>query len=210
MKELSTLGSTPDGTEVTVRARVYNARLQSAKLVFLNLREGYSSIQAVIAASDTISRSMVKFAGGLSVNSVVEIVGVVKEAPEPIKSASITNRELHISQVWVVSRAIPQLPIQPEDVEFAVPNDGDQSTNDSGRVNVGLSTRLDHRVIDLSSTLNHAIFEIRSGAHRLFEEYLRSHDFLKIDSPKLLGASSEGGADVFEVKYFEQKAYLGK
>jgi aspartyl/asparaginyl-tRNA synthetase len=164
------------------------------------LRDVNHSIQAVIAASETISRSMVKFTSSLSVNSVVEIVGVVKEAPEPIKSATISNRELHISQVWIVSRAAAQLPIQPEDVEYAANlEDDEQAATETGRVNVGLSTRLDHRVIDLGSTLNHAIFEVRSGVHQLFEDFLRKKGFLKIDTPKLLGAASEGGANVFEV-----------
>lgn len=75
---------------------------------------------------------------------------------------------------------------------------------------VGLSTRLDNRVLDLAAPLNKAIFAIHSGVQKLFREFLEKHDFHSITTPKLLGAPSEGGANVFEVKYFEKKAYLAQ
>lgn len=195
-----------------MRCRVTNARSQSAKLAFINLRDGHHSVQAVIAASDTLSRQMVKFASTIPNESVVNVVGLIKDAPEPVKSASIQLKELHITQLWIISKALPQLPIQVEDAEQRIPTESSASEEvaQSGRPLVSLATRLDNRALDLRSTLNRAIFEIRDGVHILFEEYLRKHNFLKIDTPKLLGAPSEGGANVFEVKYFDKKAYLAQ
>ena len=75
---------------------------------------------------------------------------------------------------------------------------------------VGMYTRLNNRVIDLRTVTSHAIFRIQSGACELFREFLLSKDFVEIHTPKLLGAASEGGANVFEVTYFDRKAYLAQ
>jgi len=201
-----------DGSKVLVRARVANARSQSAKLAFLNLRDRLDSIQAVVAASETLSRQMVKFAASISAESMVDVLGTVKNAPEPVKSATVSNVELHIEELWVISKAMPQLPIQVEDAERSIPldNASAEETTDGGRPLISLPVRLDNRVLDLRSTLNQAIFQIRDGVHQLFEEFLRQRDFMKIDTPKLLGSPSEGGSNVFEVTYFNSKAYLAQ
>lgn len=154
--------SSPD--PVTLRCRVTNARSQSAKLAFLALRDRFDSLQAVVAASETLSRQMVRFAASVPAESLVDIVGLVREPASPVKSASVADRELHVTQLWVVSRAAPKLPVQFEDVEKAVPGDGaEEERGEGGRPVVGLATRLDNRVLDLRSTLNTAIFEIRDG-----------------------------------------------
>jgi aspartyl-tRNA synthetase len=77
-------------------------------------------------------------------------------------------------------------------------------------VRVGLHTRLENRVIDLRTTTSQAIFRIQSGTCTLFREYLLSKNFIEIHTPKLLGAASEGGANVFTVSYFDRKAYLAQ
>ncbi|KAF2405227.1 aspartyl-tRNA synthetase [Trichodelitschia bisporula] len=212
-RRLYDLGDVADGVEVLVRCDVATARSQSAKLAFLNLRDSLDSVQAVVAAGEDLSRQMVKFASTIPAESIVDVIGIVKEPKEPVKSATISNRELHITQLWTVSRSVPQLPIQVDDAEQALPSDAPGAAEEkaeSGRPLVGLSTRLDNRVLDLRSTLNHAIFDIRSGARNLFQDFLRERGFLAVDSPKLLGSPSEGGANVFEVGYYGKKAYLAQ
>ena len=71
-------------------------------------------------------------------------------------------------------------------------------------------TRLNNRVLDLRTPANHAIFRIQSGVCQLFREYLLQHDFVEIHTPKLIECASEGGCNVFEVKYFDRKAYLAQ
>lgn len=75
---------------------------------------------------------------------------------------------------------------------------------------VDQSTRLDNRVIDLRTTANQAIFRIQSAVVNLFRDYLNSQGFTEIHSPKLISTASEGGSEVFEVKYFDRKAYLAQ
>ncbi|CAG8740915.1 7295_t:CDS:2, partial [Racocetra persica] len=60
------------------------------------------------------------------------------------------------------------------------------------------------------TTANHGIFRIQSGVCQLFREFLLSKSFIEIHTPKILGASSEGGANVFEIKYFKGNAYLAQ
>eukprot|EP01099_Mayorella_cantabrigiensis_P005367 TRINITY_DN426_c0_g1_i2.p1 TRINITY_DN426_c0_g1~~TRINITY_DN426_c0_g1_i2.p1 ORF type:complete len:299 (-),score=99.53 TRINITY_DN426_c0_g1_i2:845-1741(-) len=68
---------------------------------------------------------------------------------------------------------------------------------------VDQSTRLDNRILDLRTQANQAIFRLQSVVGTLFRQYLLDQGFTEIHSPKLISCASEGGASVFEVKYFE-------
>jgi len=57
---------------------------------------------------------------------------------------------------------------------------------------------------------NLAIFKIQSIIGHYYREFLHKQDFCEIHTPKLIGTASEGGSDVFEVKYFGGKAYLAQ
>ena len=76
---LAELASQEDaaGKEVVFRASVENARVQSAKLAFLVFRQGLSTIQAVVAASEALSRQMVKFSGSIPSESIVLVHAAV-------------------------------------------------------------------------------------------------------------------------------------
>ena len=70
--------------------------------------------------------------------------------------------------------------------------------------------RLDNRVLDLRTMANQAIFRIQSKICQFFRDYLLAQDFQEIHTPKLIPTASEGGSNVFEVKYFDTKAYLAQ
>jgi nondiscriminating aspartyl-tRNA synthetase len=199
------------GVEVCFRAVVENARNQSAKLSFLVFRETLNTIQAVVAASDSLSRQMVKFAGSVPSESIVLVHGLVKKTPEPVKSATISHLEIHVKKLYVVAKADSQLPMQVSDAERPLPLEGEEAKEDeSGRPIVTLNTRLNNRVIDLRGKHNRAIFAIKDGVTALFQEFLRGQGFIGIQTPKLLGAPTEGGANVFSVDYFATKAFLAQ
>jgi lysyl-tRNA synthetase class II len=107
--------------EVTVIARVDNARSQSAKLAFLMLRQQGQKVQAVIAASELISRQMIKFTGGINVNSIVQVTGIVKKPDVPISSASLSGLEIHLQKVYNIAEAAQQLAMQVKDAERPPP-----------------------------------------------------------------------------------------
>lgn len=198
--------------EVTIIARIHNSRSQSAKLAFLMLREDGQTIQAVLAAGmKEVSKQMVKWAVGVSMNSIVRVTGLVQKPDPPVASASISGLELHVQKIYLESETTV-LPMQVKDAERPPPESAEEGQIDAeGAPLVTLKTRLDNRVIDLQTACNQAILQISSGVKALFSEYLLEHKFKWIDSPKLLGAATEGGGGVFEVaNYFGKKAYLAQ
>ncbi|KAI9833337.1 MAG: hypothetical protein M1819_003732 [Sarea resinae] len=207
---LSSLTEKDEDASVVFRATVHNARVQSAKLAFLVFGQRMETIQAVVAASEKLSRQMVKWAGGINAESTVLVHGLVKKPLEPVKSATISGLEIHVQKIYLISKAEPQLPMQVEDAERPLPSEGAEEEEDSGRPIVKLDTRLNNRYIDLRGMHNQAIFAIKDGVCALFAEYLRARGFVGIQTPKLLGAASEGGSNVFEVKYFATKAFLAQ
>lgn len=88
------------GENVLFRARVQTSRAQGNKMVFLNLRQGTDTVQGLlIVTSDKVSKQMVKWAASLADESIVVVEGIAKEVQEPIKSATISSVEVHISHV---------------------------------------------------------------------------------------------------------------
>jgi aspartyl/asparaginyl-tRNA synthetase len=88
------------GETVLFRARVQTSRAPSSKMVFLNLRQQADSVQAVlIATPEKVSKQMIKWATGLADESIVLVEGIARKTQEPVKSASVSDVEVHISQV---------------------------------------------------------------------------------------------------------------
>ena len=70
--------------------------------------------------------------------------------------------------------------------------------------------KLDYRWIDLRTDRNALLFKVQTLFTAAMREFLINKDFVEIHSPKLIGAASESGSEVFEVKYFDTKAYLAQ
>ena len=73
-----------------------------------------------------------------------------------------------------------------------------------------IDQRIDYRWIDLRTDENQLIFKAQTCLVAAMREYLLNKGFMEIHTPKLIGAASESGADVFEVKYFDRNAYLAQ
>ena len=73
-----------------------------------------------------------------------------------------------------------------------------------------IDQRIDYRWIDLRTDENQLIFKVQTCLVGAMREFLLGKNFLEIHTPKLIGAASESGADVFEVKYFDRSAYLAQ
>ena len=166
-----------------------------------------------------ISTDMIKYISGLPVESIVDVEGVVTIPNEPIDSCSQKMVELQITSFKCVTRSIQPMPFQMEDamrpdlekesdVGHYEGNDSLANKRSDGLPTVGLENRLDYRWIDLRTPANQGIFRIESMVGVLFRELLVDRGFIELHSPKLLKGSSEGGADVFTLDYFDQKACL--
>ncbi|KAF8642270.1 hypothetical protein AX16_009543 [Volvariella volvacea WC 439] len=200
--------SSHDGETVLLRARVQNSRAQGSKMVFFNLRQRSHSVQALLTVTpDKVSKQMVKWAASLATESIVLVEGVVKKAPEPIKSASVGDVEVHISQIHLISGLEGRLPFSLEDASRP---EAEFEVNETQYNRVLLETRLNNRVVDLRTQTNQAIFSIQAGIGDLFREYLSAQGFIEIHSPKLQGAATESGASVFKVGYFKGDAFLAQ
>ena len=70
--------------------------------------------------------------------------------------------------------------------------------------------KMDYRWIDLRRDINHLMLEMQTTLTNAMREFLVKRNFVEIHTPKLIAAASESGSDVFEVKYFDGKAYLAQ
>lgn len=98
--QIGDLNPNMDGQTILFRARVHTSRAQGNKMVFLNLRQQIHSVQALLEVTpEKVSKQMVKWTAGLAMESIVLVEGVVQKSPEPIKSASVSDVEVRVSQV---------------------------------------------------------------------------------------------------------------
>ena len=73
-----------------------------------------------------------------------------------------------------------------------------------------IDVKMDYRWIDLRRDVNHLMLKLQTTLTAAMREFLLERNFVEIHTPKLIGAASESGSDVFEVKYFDTKAYLAQ
>lgn len=73
-----------------------------------------------------------------------------------------------------------------------------------------IDTRLDYRWIDLRTEKNQLMFQMQTEMVKAFREFSLERNFIEIHTPKLIGTASESGSDVFELDYFDGKAYLAQ
>ena len=73
-----------------------------------------------------------------------------------------------------------------------------------------IDVKMDYRWIDLRRDVNRLMLSLQTTLTAAFREFLLEKNFVEIHTPKLIAAASESGSDVFEVKYFDTKAYLAQ
>ena len=156
---------------------------------FVILKDNTGKVQMTIEKSLEDNKEMVELISTLPLESTVKVNCKVVLNP----NVKLNGMELIPTKIEVTSRSENELPFNYKDLD-----------------NVNLDTRLDYRFIDLRNEKNMKIFEIQSVIVKYMREYLYNHKFTEIHTPKLIGAASESGSEVFEVKYFDRKAYLAQ
>ncbi|AGK95567.1 aspartate--tRNA(Asn) ligase [Clostridium pasteurianum] len=122
---------------------------------------------------------------GLKLESVVEITG---------KVALEKNIEIQLISLDIISEVEENIPIE----------------INKDKIQANLDTVLNNRVLSLRHKTINSVFKIEACLAEAFEEFLIEHDFTQIFTPKIVAGGAEGGTEVFELKYFEQKAYLAQ
>jgi len=176
------------GNQVKIQGRVSTIRNQG-KIVFLMIKDRTGIVQCV--AWEGNNKELVKTLKSVTPESIVSIIGLVKEA----KQVTL-GYEVEIEEVIIDSLSETPLPIVIEE----------EYKNNL----TALEQRLDYRWVDLRSNKNSLMVEVSSFFFEKLREFCIQNNFIQIHTPKILGVASEGGANVFEVKYFDRKAYLAQ
>ena len=157
-------------------------------VMFVILRDSKGKVQMTIEKSDEKNVPLLEIMSSTTIDSVIKVVGTLKEN----EAVKLGGMELIPDTIEVVSKA--------EALPFDYNNlDG-----------VSIDTRLDYRFLDLRNEKNMLVRQIESCMIGAMRDYLYKEDFTEIHTPKLIGAASESGSEVFEVKYFDRKAYLAQ
>ena len=202
-RQISELAENKVGQAIWMRARVSNSRAVG-KGIFLILRQGLNTAQAIVWQSATVPKQMVKYAASISLESVVDILCEVTVPVEPLVSVTLKTLELQVKEIHIISKA--------QDLPFLIDDAGrnEAEAEEKQLPTVSQDTSLNFRWVDLRTPANQAIFRIQSGVCALFREFLSSRNFVEIHTPKLIGGASEGGSNVFTLKYFDQPACLAQ
>ncbi|MEM1534540.1 MAG: aspartate--tRNA(Asn) ligase [Nitrososphaerota archaeon] len=175
-----------DGRRVVIRGWVHEIR-DLGSLVFIILRDRSGLCQAVFSRVGADS-GLLDVLDGLTRESAVRVWGTVKVAPQ-----SRMGVEVKCEGIEVLGRAVEKLPY---DV--------------TGKVPASMTTRLDHRILDLRKPENTAIFLIGDTVFAAIREYFREQGFVEVRTPKIIATATEGGAALFKVDYFGKTAYLAQ
>jgi asparaginyl-tRNA synthetase len=168
------------GEEVTLRGWLYSRR-SSGKLHFLLVRDGTGTIQCVVFVKD-VAPEVFERAGRVPQESSIAVTGTVRaDARSPL------GFELAVRDLDVIQEA-DAYPITPKEH--------------------GPAFLLDHRHLWLRSSRQHAIMRVRASVVRACRDYFDSRGFTLLDAPIFTPAACEGTTTLFEVGYFDDKAYL--
>ena len=174
--------------EVIIHGFIENIR-NLQYVIFIILKDETGKIQVTIEKEDENNKDLVKLFDNLMTESTIKVKGKVLENSK----VKLNGMEIIPNDIVVTSENKEELPFNYKDLN-----------------NVNIDTRLDYRYIDLRNEKNKLIIQIRSSLIRYLRDYLINKNFTEINTPKLIGAASESGSEVFEVKYFDRKAYLAQ
>jgi asparaginyl-tRNA synthetase len=171
------------GQEVTLQGWLYNLR-ESGKLLFPLFRDGTGIIQGVVVKS-AVPPEVFEQVRGLTQESSLRVTGKVradKRAPGGF--------ELDVSNLEILQRVPVEAPYPITPKEH------------------GTEFLMDHRHLWLRSTRQRAILGVRHEIIKAVRDFLDERGFTLVDTPIFTPSACEGTTTLFEVNYFEDKAYL--
>ncbi len=173
--------------EITIEGFVDSIRdLQYVQ--FLIVRDTTGKVQVTIEKNENNCK-LNEIVSNLTCESTVKITGTLLKN-EKVK---LNGMELLSSDIIVTSKCLEELPLNYKDSKSAL-----------------LDTRLNYRFLDLRSEKNILMFKVQTCLINAMREFVVKNNFVEIHTPKIISAASESGSDVFEIKYFNRKAYLAQ
>lgn len=175
--------SLPDFVQQEVALRGWVCRMRIlGKTAFVVLKDCSGEVQCV-AAPESIKEHHLKL------EDAVEIVGRVRR-----EDRAKAGYELDILQVRVLNRSGQHLPFN----------------SFSNLDSVGPETLIEYRPLALRNEIIGNVFRVQAVLLKLFREFLTQRRFTEIITTKLVASGTEGGTNLFEVKYFDRVAYLAQ
>jgi asparaginyl-tRNA synthetase len=170
-----------DGSHVLLRGWLYHIR-SSGGILFLQLRDGTGIIQCTLKKDQTDAKEFERLSA-LPVESTIEVSGTVRKDPRAPRGHEISGEKVTV--------------LFPAEEGFPI-----------AKKYHGPDFLLDHRHLWVRSPKLQAVIRIRARFMDEARRWLIDHGYLEIQVPILVTAAVEGGSTLFEVKYFDQKAYL--
>lgn len=175
------------GQEITIEGFVDNIR-DLQYIQFLVVRDTTGKVQITIEKNENNSK-LNAIVSNLTIESTVKIIGTLFQN-EKVK---LNGMEIIPNDIIVTSKCLEELPLNYKDSKSAL-----------------LDTRLNYRFLDLRSEKNILMFKVQTCMINAMRDFVAKNNFIEIHTPKIISAASESGAEVFEVKYFDRKAYLAQ
>lgn len=183
--ERTLIAELPQKLDERVRIRGWvNALRDQKRVQFIVLRDETGMAQVVLAKGEEPSELNARISA-LTPESAVTIIGTVK-ADERV---NLGGFEVKLEQLDVDSLAEPEVPI----------------ATDSA-----LDKRIDWRYLDLRRPDRKLIFEVQTTTERAMRDFWAKESFIELHSPKLTGAATESGAELFKLEYFDRMATLAQ
>jgi len=175
--------SLPDFVDKEVALRGWVCRMRVlGKTTFVVLKDCSGEVQCV-AAPESIKEHHLKL------EDTVEIVGQVRR-----DARAKSGYELDILEVRVLNRSGQNLPFN----------------SFSNLDSVGPETLIEYRPLAVRNEVIGNVFRVQAALLRFFREFLTQRRFTEIVTSKLVASGTEGGTNLFEVKYFDRVAYLAQ
>ncbi|MEE2821388.1 MAG: asparagine--tRNA ligase [Acidobacteriota bacterium] len=168
------------GQEVTLKGWLYN-KTDKGKLSFLLVRDGTGILQAVVFKKN-ITPAVSETTNALTQESSILVTGKIRQENRAIGGFEMDVTHLEIEQI------AESYPITPKDH--------------------GISFLMDNRHLWLRSSRQYQIMRIRSEIVKACQDFLNTRGFTLVDTPIITPTACEGTTTLFELDYFEEKAYL--
>ncbi|MBK7959773.1 MAG: aspartate--tRNA(Asn) ligase [Bdellovibrionales bacterium] len=169
------------GKEIRLVGWVFRYRAL-AKTVFIVLRDCTGTVQIVASPEQVASL-------GIKLDDVVDIRGRVRAEPR-----SKSGFEIDLMEAIITNASSHDLPFN--------------SSSDISQV--GIEVVLDHRPLSIRTDSVQEIFQVQASILEGFRSYLRKNRFTEIVTSKIVASGTEGGTNLFQIKYFERTAYLAQ
>ena len=182
------------GQQIKVQGFVENFR-NSRKMAFIVVKDITGKVQVTVEKElkpelcDTLEK--------LTGDSVITVVGTVRE-DDYVKLGGIDI----VPDEIIIESIADALPIARKDIPATKKKAAVERSS--------IDQRIDYRWIDLRTDENQLMFKAQTVMVNAMRQFLLDRKFIEIHTPKLIGAASESGANVFEVKYFDRNAYLAQ